>query len=268
MQVNVITNPLAFAGKIAIEFLKNRKLRKDCLIVAGGDGTIHRLVNRGIPSKPIGIIPSGTANDLAIASNIPLDMTKAVDDLDQSVPSPIDLIDINGKKVVVSAVIGSACNIIRRADRWRYKLGLGFFGKGIYLASGFVEVITGSYNIYKFTVTHDHGEDIFYGHTMLVMNQSLIASHLVVAPNAKNNDGYFDIVIFTTASRWQNLSTLLFNSPSGVLRKRYKSAQIQVDGPAQFMADGEMYARSKFFKIGVMNRALKLLKKIDRRTNG
>lgn len=263
LQANIIVNRLAYSGNLALELLQGKKLRKDCVIIAGGDGTIHQLVNREMPSKPIGIIPSGTANDLAIASGISLEIPKAIEDLNHYAPHPIDLIDINGKKVVASAVIGSACDIIKRAERWKHNLGLGFLGKGIYLASAFTEIITGSNNLYKFKIIHDEGEDIFYGHTMLVMNQSLIASYLVVAPDAKNDDGYFDAVIFTSTSRWKNLGTLFFNSPSGIVRKRYKSAQIEIDGTAQFMADGEMYKKTSIFKIGILRKTLKILKRLN-----
>lgn len=55
------------------------------VIAAGGDGTIGEVVNaiahitpEGQPLPPIGVIPLGTANDLAYALKIPFDLTEAV----------------------------------------------------------------------------------------------------------------------------------------------------------------------------------------------
>jgi len=54
------------------------------LIAAGGDGTVGEMVNAlghaasdGVPLGPIGILPLGTANDLAYALKIPFDLDKA-----------------------------------------------------------------------------------------------------------------------------------------------------------------------------------------------
>lgn len=55
------------------------------LIAAGGDGTVGEVVNSlahaaadGAPLIPIGILPLGTANDLAYALKIPFDLDEAV----------------------------------------------------------------------------------------------------------------------------------------------------------------------------------------------
>jgi diacylglycerol kinase (ATP) len=54
------------------------------LIAAGGDGTVGEMVNalahasaEGAPLTPIGVLPLGTANDLAYALKIPLDLGEA-----------------------------------------------------------------------------------------------------------------------------------------------------------------------------------------------
>jgi diacylglycerol kinase (ATP) len=54
------------------------------LIAAGGDGTIGEMVNamahasgEGAPLTPLGILPLGTANDMAYALKIPLDLAEA-----------------------------------------------------------------------------------------------------------------------------------------------------------------------------------------------
>lgn len=54
----------------------------DCLVVAGGDGTLHEVVN-GIAQQPqqpiLGILPCGTVNDVARSLSIPANLRKAVE---------------------------------------------------------------------------------------------------------------------------------------------------------------------------------------------
>lgn len=50
-------------------------------VAAGGDGTIHQVVGalhrRGLLDRPVGVLPMGTANDLARALDLPLDPVDA-----------------------------------------------------------------------------------------------------------------------------------------------------------------------------------------------
>ena len=68
----------------------------DGAILVGGDGLVHSGINAlaGQPSLPIGIIPAGTGNDIAMALGIPLVYADALDHLDKSLrrsPRRIDL---------------------------------------------------------------------------------------------------------------------------------------------------------------------------------
>ncbi|MCA9008969.1 MAG: hypothetical protein KDB01_04440 [Planctomycetaceae bacterium] len=50
----------------------------DCIIVGGGDGTLHSTLSGLLESKlPLGILPLGTANDLARTLQIPTDPVRA-----------------------------------------------------------------------------------------------------------------------------------------------------------------------------------------------
>lgn len=62
----------------ARRLLKERAAAFDALVVAGGDGTLHGLADRlAEAGKPLGILPLGTANDLARTLHIPFDLTGA-----------------------------------------------------------------------------------------------------------------------------------------------------------------------------------------------
>jgi YegS/Rv2252/BmrU family lipid kinase len=62
----------------ARRLLKQRAAGFDAVVVAGGDGTMHGLADRLVEAdKPLGILPLGTANDLARALHIPDDLELA-----------------------------------------------------------------------------------------------------------------------------------------------------------------------------------------------
>jgi diacylglycerol kinase (ATP) len=73
------------------------------IIVAGGDGTIGEVVN-GLarvegdgPWGPLGILPLGTANDLAYALDLPLDLNAAAHVIANGKTRVMDVGNVNGK---------------------------------------------------------------------------------------------------------------------------------------------------------------------------
>ena len=73
----------------------------EAIIAAGGDGTINEIIN-GIlsqtgegPSLPFGILPVGTANDLADMVNMPRDLAAVAQLVAQNQTRQIDIAQIN-----------------------------------------------------------------------------------------------------------------------------------------------------------------------------
>lgn len=70
----------------------------DIIVVCGGDGSISSAAPAVIESGlPLGIIPAGTANDLARTLSIPLDFAAAADAIVESHSRRIDVGMVNGQ---------------------------------------------------------------------------------------------------------------------------------------------------------------------------
>jgi diacylglycerol kinase (ATP) len=86
----------------------------DLIIVAGGDGTLHHaapvLLEAG---KPFGLLPMGTANDLARSLDIPDDPLGAADVIISGSTRTIDLGDVNGVPYFNVASIGLSVQLAR-----------------------------------------------------------------------------------------------------------------------------------------------------------
>lgn len=79
----------------------------DAIVVAGGDGTIHdaapALVRAGLP---VGVLPCGTANDLARALRLPLEVRAAALVIAEGATRSIDVGDVNGELFFNVAHVG------------------------------------------------------------------------------------------------------------------------------------------------------------------
>ncbi|MGO4706032.1 lipid kinase [Microvirga sp. 2MCAF38] len=103
----------------------------DCAVVGGGDGTLNAaafgVIEAGIP---LGILPMGTANDLARTLGIPFDLDEAVRVIAAGHTCKIDLGIVNGEPFFNVASIGLSAelaheltgDIKRRFGRFAYAI--------------------------------------------------------------------------------------------------------------------------------------------------
>lgn len=85
------------------------------IIIAGGDGTINTAINALHHSDiPIGILPIGSVNILAISLNIPFDLKKACQKIIFGVPKKIDVGKINDSLFACMVGIGFDAHVINK----------------------------------------------------------------------------------------------------------------------------------------------------------
>jgi diacylglycerol kinase (ATP) len=98
----------------------------DIVVACGGDGTIHSLLPALI-QRPValGVIPIGTANDLARNWKVPFQLKKALLLLGRGQPQPVDVIRTNsGKLIAGTAGIGFDAAVVQQAE-WLRKVARG-----------------------------------------------------------------------------------------------------------------------------------------------
>lgn len=99
----------------------------DCIVVAGGDGTLARTLGPAIERDiPIGIVPLGTFNDLARTLGIPFDIGHACAVVAGGKTRRIDVARVNGVYYVTEASIGISSRLAR-AQTASSKRRLGLF---------------------------------------------------------------------------------------------------------------------------------------------
>jgi YegS/Rv2252/BmrU family lipid kinase len=101
-------------GVEAIDGTSREAAKVDCVISAGGDGTLTRAMARAIElGVPIGLVPLGTFNDLARTLNVPFDVAAACATIGAGYTRTIDIARVNGVYYASEASIGVSSRIAR-----------------------------------------------------------------------------------------------------------------------------------------------------------
>lgn len=92
--------------------VRQRRPETDRIIVGGGDGTLNAAVDSVLDSElPLGVLPLGTANDLARTLQIPFEPEKAALVIARGRTVHIDLGWVNGKHFFNVANVGLAASV-------------------------------------------------------------------------------------------------------------------------------------------------------------
>ncbi|WP_265094641.1 diacylglycerol kinase family protein, partial [Enterobacter hormaechei] len=87
----------------------------DAIVVGGGDGSINAVLEGALAARlPLGILPLGTANDLARTLGIPPDPVAAAGIIQAGYLRQIDLGRVNGHLFANVASLGLSVELTRR----------------------------------------------------------------------------------------------------------------------------------------------------------
>ncbi|MGL5642058.1 MAG: YegS/Rv2252/BmrU family lipid kinase [Paraclostridium sp.] len=175
------------------------------ILVAGGDGSVDRLVNymkKNNIDLPIGILPTGTANDFANVLNIPLDIDKAIDKIINSEPTYIDLGIIIEDYFVNIASTGMFTDVSQRVDE-NLKNSIGRIS---YIIKGLEDAL----HLRKFNVSVKSKELEYEGNMYLILIlNGRTAGNINLAHYAMLDDGYLDVIIFKAMPIQKSIPLLL-----------------------------------------------------------
>jgi diacylglycerol kinase family enzyme len=176
------------------------------LVLAGGDGTVHLVVNRlhargELAGSVIGLIPLGTGNDLARGVGIPLVPEDAAEVVSAAHSRPIDVLVDDGDAVVVNAVhVGVGADAARAARPWKR------LGKVGYVVGAVIAGLT-SQGL-RLRVEAD-GRVLADGRQRIlqvgVSNGSNIGGGTELAPRADPGDGRADVTVSFAVGRKDRL---------------------------------------------------------------
>jgi diacylglycerol kinase (ATP) len=183
--------------------------KPDALVVVGGDGMVSLGVNLLAHTRvPLGIIPSGTGNDMARGLGIPVGNTEAaIEALVDALVRPARAIDAGrirhldpetGEATTTwfASVLSAGFDAIvnERANRLRHPRG-----KSRYLVALVIELAR--LRPIRYRLVLDGVETVTDAALIAVGNNQSIGGGMRVTPNAVVDDGLFDVLVVTPLSR-------------------------------------------------------------------
>jgi YegS/Rv2252/BmrU family lipid kinase len=157
-------------------------------VVVSGDGLMGAIGGAMAGSEtPVGLIPGGRGNDLARALGIPSEPEAAVDVVLAGRSRVIDVGEANGKRFLGIASIGfdSECN--RLANETNFIRG------NLVYAYSMVRTLAG-WKPARFSIAVGSERKRITGYFVDVANNSVYGGGMYIAPEAKIDDGEFDVV--------------------------------------------------------------------------
>lgn len=208
-------------------------------VVVSGDGLLGAVGGAMAGSEaPLGLIPAGRGNDLARALGIPTEPEAAVDTILAGHSRVIDIGEANGKRFLGIASIGfdSECNRLANEIHW-------LRGNLVY-AYSMPRTLIG-WRSARFTIAVGEERKRLTGYFVAVANNSVYGGGMWIAPEARIDDGLFDVVAITEVGKLRFLRGLRDVLKGTHIGKEevttFRAARLELDASRPFpvYADGD-----------------------------
>ncbi|WP_299483560.1 lipid kinase YegS [uncultured Roseibium sp.] len=247
--------------RLAKEALRDQAADEiDTLVSAGGDGTIHEVVDSvlqelGDGEKPpfsFAVLPLGTANDFARHIRLdPADIPGCLRFIARASAKPMDVGEVNGCCFVNMATGGFGTQVTSQTDP-NLKRVLG----------GAAYLFTGLHRFSELAACEGRieSEGFCWEGAFLALavgNGRRAGGGIRLCPRAKLDDGFLDLTIvpFPKSGKVTDLLSTLLDSgvdgmKNGLVQRKAREIVIQTAKPVQFNLDGEPM-NGQDWKIGI-----------------
>jgi YegS/Rv2252/BmrU family lipid kinase len=224
-------------------------------IAAGGDGTIHHVVQAVAQTDSIlAVIPTGTYNHFARDLGIPLDWRAALEVALEGDARPVDCGRINDRFFVNNVSIGLYPELVARREergrdypRWRARL------YALYTTLRKYPHVT-------LTVESNAQQELIRTHVFMVSNNSYDLERVgIEAPRETLSEGKLSVYWLSHASRWR-LARMVTRYMAGRVReipgfRSFRTTMMRVQSPRATLKvgiDGEVFTMSSPLTIAIV----------------
>jgi diacylglycerol kinase (ATP) len=178
----------------------------DLLVVVGGDGTLNEVVN-GVAGRGVelAVLPAGTGQDFGRTHGIPTRFDDAVRTALSGEAKALDLgraTYAGGERYFANVgSVGMSGAVAHRANSMSKALG----GRVTFYYALVREFL--AWQNTEVTVTYDEGERRGRMHDVIVANGQWHAGGMRLAPDARPDDGLFDVVLIGDVSKLDFVTT-------------------------------------------------------------
>lgn len=242
------------------------------VIAVGGDGTVNEVLNGVIGTDTaLGIIPTGTANDIAHHHGIPLDTERCCDIIAIGDIRSVDVICVNQWHYLTTGGIGLPCSTLIGAENLKQGGRLGRIlarlssGK-LYLLALTVAFARRGWMGENISIQYNGSRCTDATVSLLIGNQPRLGNQFRVLPGAVDNDGQFDVFAILDVGRPAATAETVLRTINGshvgradVRMLRTDRLYIETARVVSFFGDGQIGARGRTFDVGILPRAVRLI---------
>ena len=215
------------------------------VIVGGGDGTLNGAIEGVLRlGKPLGVLPLGTANDLARTLDLPTDLEECAHVITRGKTRKVDLGHVNGKHFFNVASLGVSSDVARELDQ-DLKSRFGVFGYALSLWRAVAKRRSIKARLrYEGRLVSRRVIQISVG------NGRFYGGGMTIAADARIDAGTLDLVTVTPQSIWQ----LIYRLPifrwghhslnDNVQHVKIKEIELSTKKSLPINTDGEVTART------------------------
>lgn len=251
------------------EIFQKYKDEFDRVIVVGGDGTCHELINSDMfNQKIIGVLPTGSGNDFAFTLGLTKNLYRDLQTLLNQKTLDLDvgyaeLTEFSGKKISFlfanSIGIGFDAEVANTVKKIKYIRGIFLYLLGVF------KTLTN----YRFRKLNINSREVNLTEPLFMIsigNGKTAGGGFKLTPLANPIDGLIDVCIVKKISKLKVLQILPFAifgkhlTNKAVLYFQTKELYITSEDPIYVHADGEIRSdQMKSIKIVLLNRYAKFL---------
>ena len=231
----------------------------ELVIAAGGDGTIHAVANGLAGSDSImGIVPTGTMNNLAHSLNIPDTIPDACTAIAKGETHTIDLGKVNDHLFLEVAGVGLEAALFPAAEEIKHP---GFLSTMQGTMKGLKTLL--SFKPTRLSISSGSGRRIYTALQVTICNAPFYGAHLQLAPMILMDDGLLDVIIYRDFSKLEYLRHAVSISQGRrpyqpkIQHLQLKELRIDADQPLEIQADGEVIGNTPA-SISIWPKALRV----------
>ncbi len=252
--VIVFTNNVSHARQLAKEAIGEY----DIAVAVGGDGTVNEVASGLVGSNVIlGILPFGSGNGLSRFLSIPMDVVKAIENINTGHTELIDSAEMNGQPFFNMAGMGFDAHI---SEVFSHNKKRGFIS---YITAAIKEI-----SIYKAQQYNINIDGKLYERNAFMLslaNSSQYGNDMHISPQASVQDGLLDVCVIKPfpAYRLPEMGfRMLFKKVEGskyleIIKGKHINITRQSAGPIHL--DGEPQIAGADIKINIVPASLKVI---------
>jgi YegS/Rv2252/BmrU family lipid kinase len=231
------------------------KFQPHKVIAVGGDGTVKMVAEQLIKTEiSLGILPAGSANGMAKELEIPGDINKALDIINDSIIGKIDLIRVDGNISMHLSDIGLNALLIKYFDEGT-KRGMWGYAKVLFR-------VFRTKRLMRLEIELNEEKLRRVAYMVVIANAKTYGTGAVINPNGNLFDGKFEVVVVRKLSLSELFKMLISHK---AFDEKYieiiqtTEVTITANKKNHFQTDGEYCGRTNSITAAVIPAALNVL---------